>query len=116
MFFDLHHFKLCVCEVKFAPSVRCSLFSVTLQLQNVCTQLLLSFLFFAAKRSFYVYAAILAQLNFIQGLGSALLCADIIEGLWSVLLALLCVSVHVEETKCMSCASDMSVTELIGMF
>ncbi|XP_075870468.1 transmembrane protein adipocyte-associated 1 homolog [Nelusetta ayraudi] len=34
-----------------------------------------------SKRSFYVYAAILAQLNFIQGLGSALLCADIIEGL-----------------------------------
>lgn len=116
MFFDLHHFKLCVYEAKFAPSARCSLFSVTLHLQTICPQLLLCFLFFAAKRSFYVYAAILAQLNFIQGLGSALLCADIIEGLWSVLLAFPCVSVRVEETKCMSCASNMSVTELIGIF
>lgn len=35
-----------------------------------------------AKRSFYVYAAILSVLNMVQGLGSALLCADIIEGLW----------------------------------
>lgn len=35
-----------------------------------------------ARRSFYVYAAILALLNLLQGLGSALLCADIIEGLW----------------------------------
>lgn len=35
-----------------------------------------------AKRSFYVYAAILSLLNLIQGLGSALLCAGIIEGLW----------------------------------
>nr|XP_057910884.1 transmembrane protein adipocyte-associated 1 homolog [Doryrhamphus excisus] len=37
-----------------------------------------------SKRSFYMYAAILALLNFIQGLGSALLCADIIEGLCCV--------------------------------
>lgn len=35
-----------------------------------------------ARRSFYVYAGILALLNLLQGLGSALLCADIIEGLW----------------------------------
>ena len=35
-----------------------------------------------AKKSFYVYAAILSLLNLVQGLGSALLCADIIEGLW----------------------------------
>lgn len=35
-----------------------------------------------ARRSFYVYAGILATLNLLQGLGSALLCADIIEGLW----------------------------------
>lgn len=35
-----------------------------------------------AKRSFYVYAGILSVLNMVQGLGSALLCADIIEGLW----------------------------------
>nr|XP_055199786.1 transmembrane protein adipocyte-associated 1 isoform X2 [Nyctereutes procyonoides] len=34
-----------------------------------------------SRRSFYVYAAILALLNLLQGLGSALLCADIIEGL-----------------------------------
>uniref|UniRef100_A0A8C2EZD5 Integral membrane protein GPR175 n=1 Tax=Cyprinus carpio TaxID=7962 RepID=A0A8C2EZD5_CYPCA len=34
-----------------------------------------------SKRSFYVYAAILSLLNLVQGLGSALLCADIIEGL-----------------------------------
>lgn len=39
----------------------------------------------AARRSFYVYAGILALLNLVQGLGSALLCADIIEGLWYVL-------------------------------
>lgn len=58
-----------------------------------CFSLLLP-LFFPAKRSFYVYAAILAQLNLIQGLGSALLCADIIEGLWSVSLAFLCVKVY----------------------
>lgn len=38
--------------------------------------------FSVAKRSFYVYAAILSVLNMVQGLGSALLCADIIEGLW----------------------------------
>lgn len=38
----------------------------------------------SAKRSFYVYAAILSLLNFVQGLGSALLCAKIIEGLWLV--------------------------------
>ncbi|XP_061912136.1 transmembrane protein adipocyte-associated 1 homolog isoform X1 [Entelurus aequoreus] len=37
-----------------------------------------------SKRSFYVYAAILSLLNFIQGLGSALLCADVIEGLCCV--------------------------------
>lgn len=35
-----------------------------------------------ARRSFYVYTGILALLNLLQGLGSALLCADIIEGLW----------------------------------
>lgn len=29
-----------------------------------------------------MYAGILALLNLLQGLGSALLCADIIEGLW----------------------------------
>ncbi|XP_068838395.1 transmembrane protein adipocyte-associated 1 isoform X2 [Capricornis sumatraensis] len=34
-----------------------------------------------SRRSFYVYAGILALLNLVQGLGSALLCADIIEGL-----------------------------------
>lgn len=32
-----------------------------------------------------MYAAILSLLNLVQGLGSALLCAGIIEGLWSVL-------------------------------
>ncbi|KAM9800689.1 transmembrane protein adipocyte-associated 1 homolog [Syngnathus typhle] len=37
-----------------------------------------------SKKSFYVYAAILSLLNFIQGLGSALLCAGIIEGLCCV--------------------------------
>ncbi|MCI4375370.1 hypothetical protein PGIGA_G00108680 [Pangasianodon gigas] len=37
-----------------------------------------------SKRSFYVYAAILSALNMVQGLGSALLCADIIEGLCCV--------------------------------
>ncbi|KAK1337644.1 hypothetical protein QTO34_002277 [Cnephaeus nilssonii] len=37
-----------------------------------------------ARRSFYVYAGILALLNLLQGLGSALLCADIIEGLCCV--------------------------------
>ncbi|XP_073707752.1 transmembrane protein adipocyte-associated 1 homolog [Garra rufa] len=37
-----------------------------------------------SKRSFYVYAAILSVLNLVQGLGSALLCADIIEGLCCV--------------------------------
>lgn len=31
-----------------------------------------------------MYAGILALLNMLQGLGSALLCADIIEGLWYV--------------------------------
>ena len=31
-----------------------------------------------------MYAGILALLNLVQGLGSALLCADIIEGLWYV--------------------------------
>lgn len=34
-----------------------------------------------SRKSFYVYAAILSLLNLIQGLGSALLCADIIQGL-----------------------------------
>lgn len=29
-----------------------------------------------------MYTGILALLNLLQGLGSALLCADIIEGLW----------------------------------
>ncbi|XP_035008573.1 transmembrane protein adipocyte-associated 1 homolog isoform X2 [Hippoglossus stenolepis] len=37
-----------------------------------------------SKRSFYVYAAILSLLNLVQGLGSALLCAEIIEGLCCV--------------------------------
>lgn len=37
-----------------------------------------------SKRGFYVYAAILSVLNLVQGLGSALLCADIIEGLCCV--------------------------------
>lgn len=37
-----------------------------------------------SKRSFYVYAAILSLLNFVQGLGSALLCAGVIEGLCCV--------------------------------
>uniref|UniRef100_A0A3Q3DCZ2 Integral membrane protein GPR175 n=1 Tax=Hippocampus comes TaxID=109280 RepID=A0A3Q3DCZ2_HIPCM len=37
-----------------------------------------------SKKSFYVYAATLSLLNFIQGLGSALLCAGIIEGLCCV--------------------------------
>ncbi|XP_036839953.1 transmembrane protein adipocyte-associated 1 homolog isoform X2 [Oncorhynchus mykiss] len=36
-----------------------------------------------SKKSFYVYAAILSLLNLVQGLGSALLCAGIIEGLCS---------------------------------
>ncbi|XP_027284475.1 transmembrane protein adipocyte-associated 1 isoform X3 [Cricetulus griseus] len=36
-----------------------------------------------SRRSFYVYAGILATLNLLQGLGSALLCANIIEGLWA---------------------------------
>ncbi|XP_030314053.1 transmembrane protein adipocyte-associated 1 isoform X2 [Calypte anna] len=34
-----------------------------------------------SRKSFYVYAGILALLNLLQGLGSALLCVDIIEGL-----------------------------------
>ncbi|XP_054606796.2 transmembrane protein adipocyte-associated 1 homolog isoform X1 [Nothobranchius furzeri] len=37
-----------------------------------------------SKRSFYVYTAILSLLNLVQGLGSALLCAGIIEGLCCV--------------------------------
>ncbi|XP_021108083.1 transmembrane protein adipocyte-associated 1 isoform X4 [Heterocephalus glaber] len=37
-----------------------------------------------SRRSFYVYAGILALLNLVQGLGSALLCANIIEGLCCV--------------------------------
>ncbi|KAM9813514.1 transmembrane protein adipocyte-associated 1 homolog [Neosynchiropus ocellatus] len=37
-----------------------------------------------SKKSFYVYAAILSLLNLIQGLGSALLCAGVIEGLCCV--------------------------------
>ena len=40
--------------------------------------------FSTARKSFYVYAGILALLNLLQGLGSALLCVDIIEGLWYV--------------------------------
>uniref|UniRef100_A0A3B5MH28 Integral membrane protein GPR175 n=1 Tax=Xiphophorus couchianus TaxID=32473 RepID=A0A3B5MH28_9TELE len=46
-----------------------------------------------SKRSFYVYAAILSLLNFVQGLGSALLCAGIIEGLWLVFSPLLHVNI-----------------------
>lgn len=42
--------------------------------------------FLTARKSFYVYAGILAVLNLVQGLGSALLCVDIIEGLWYVCL------------------------------
>ncbi|XP_066554456.1 transmembrane protein adipocyte-associated 1 homolog [Amia ocellicauda] len=37
-----------------------------------------------SRKSFYVYAAILSMLNLVQGLGSALLCASIIEGLCCV--------------------------------
>ncbi|XP_007500370.1 transmembrane protein adipocyte-associated 1 isoform X2 [Monodelphis domestica] len=37
-----------------------------------------------SRKSFYIYAGILALLNLVQGLGSALLCADIIEGLCCV--------------------------------
>ncbi|XP_059571921.1 transmembrane protein adipocyte-associated 1 isoform X2 [Alligator mississippiensis] len=37
-----------------------------------------------SRRSFYVYAGILALMNLLQGLGSALLCVDIIEGLCCV--------------------------------
>ncbi|KAM4654108.1 transmembrane protein adipocyte-associated 1 isoform 6-T9 [Amazona ochrocephala] len=37
-----------------------------------------------SRKSFYVYAGILALLNMVQGLGSALLCVDIIEGLCCV--------------------------------
>lgn len=37
-----------------------------------------------SKRSFYLYAAILSLLNFVQGLGSSLLCAGLIEGLCCV--------------------------------
>ncbi|NXV75171.1 TPRA1 protein, partial [Atlantisia rogersi] len=37
-----------------------------------------------SRKSFYVYAGILALLNLVQGLGSALLCVDIIEGLCCV--------------------------------
>ncbi|NWW35169.1 TPRA1 protein, partial [Panurus biarmicus] len=36
------------------------------------------------RKSFYIYAGILAVLNLVQGLGSALLCVDIIEGLCCV--------------------------------
>uniref|UniRef100_A0A8D0AY13 Integral membrane protein GPR175 n=1 Tax=Salvator merianae TaxID=96440 RepID=A0A8D0AY13_SALMN len=36
-----------------------------------------------SRKSFYIYAGILAVLNLVQGLGSALLCAGIAEGLWS---------------------------------
>ncbi|XP_076125430.1 transmembrane protein adipocyte-associated 1 homolog [Alosa pseudoharengus] len=41
-------------------------------------------IYLPSKKSFYVYAGILAALNLVQGLGSALLCADIIEGLCCV--------------------------------
>ncbi|KAG5836256.1 hypothetical protein ANANG_G00252660 [Anguilla anguilla] len=37
-----------------------------------------------SKKSFYVYAAILSVLNLVQGVGSTLLCAGIIEGLCCV--------------------------------
>ncbi|XP_015687036.1 transmembrane protein adipocyte-associated 1 [Protobothrops mucrosquamatus] len=37
-----------------------------------------------ARKSFYIYAGILAVLNLVQGIGSALLCAGIIEGLCCV--------------------------------
>uniref|UniRef100_A0AAV2M5E4 Integral membrane protein GPR175 n=1 Tax=Knipowitschia caucasica TaxID=637954 RepID=A0AAV2M5E4_KNICA len=38
----------------------------------------------SAKRSFYVYAGILSVLNLVQGAGSALLCAGVIQGLCCV--------------------------------
>ncbi|XP_023692151.1 transmembrane protein adipocyte-associated 1 homolog [Paramormyrops kingsleyae] len=41
-------------------------------------------IFLPSKKTFYVYAAILSLLNLLQGIGSALLCADIIEGLCCV--------------------------------
>lgn len=50
----------------------------------VLTLIRVSFSVFAARKSFYIYAGILAALNLVQGLGSALLCAGIIEGLWYV--------------------------------
>lgn len=34
-----------------------------------------------SRKSFYVYAIILAALNLVQGVGSALLCANVINGL-----------------------------------
>lgn len=37
-----------------------------------------------SKRSFYLYAFVLSLLNFVQGVGSALLCAGVIEGLCCV--------------------------------
>ncbi|KAK1158514.1 hypothetical protein AOXY_G23465 [Acipenser oxyrinchus oxyrinchus] len=37
-----------------------------------------------SRKSFYLYAGILSLLNLVQGLGSALLCAEIIEGLCCV--------------------------------
>ncbi|KAL4623637.1 hypothetical protein GN956_G18657 [Arapaima gigas] len=37
-----------------------------------------------SRRSFYIYSAILSVLNLVQGLGSALLCADVIQGLCCV--------------------------------
>ncbi|KAK7916118.1 hypothetical protein WMY93_011879 [Mugilogobius chulae] len=37
-----------------------------------------------SKRSFYVYALILSLLNLVQGVGSALLCAQVIQGLCCV--------------------------------
>ncbi|ETE71018.1 Transmembrane protein adipocyte-associated 1-like protein, partial [Ophiophagus hannah] len=37
-----------------------------------------------SRKSFYIYAGILAVLNLVQGIGSALLCAGIIEGLCCV--------------------------------
>ncbi|RMB98879.1 hypothetical protein DUI87_24423 [Hirundo rustica rustica] len=42
------------------------------------------FFFLVTRKSFYIYAGILALLNLVQGLGSALLCVDIIEGLCCV--------------------------------
>lgn len=62
-----------------------------ISIKQICTGIVLVRLSFTcvhvfptARKSFYVYAGILALLNLVQGLGSALLCVDIIEGLWYV--------------------------------